>query len=460
MKIMIQHGFWTVFFGLLFTNFSMAQETASQTDKEIIHWLQQNSIPIEHVKAENGFSDLQPLKKVLKNVKVVGLGENTHGSREFFQLKHRMLEFLVTEMGFQGVAFESSYAPCVAINDYVLYGKGNREDVLTGQGYVVWDTEEVSDMIDWMRNYNKNVPDEKKVRFYGLDFGYNEAGAKKVSAYLKKTGTLHTPAIDTLLQTIGYLGKENWPMKMDEVQNELKESMPRLQNLIGLLVENKEKLTIASNAHEFKEVLMYTHVMEQFLRNTIQDSIPESASGNMVRSRSMATNLFRILDLDKSAEKVVVWAHNVHISIGKPETGEANMGYELKDKYGDAYYAIGLEFDRGANQSRLLLPDKSLGNLKTITMIPAPEGYLTWYLSHSTKGSSFFNLHAPIVNNSVQKWIDTPQTFRGYGWLSHVKSLKKISLLKRYEGILFIEYSTPSRPTPNAINSVSKLEGY
>jgi erythromycin esterase len=111
-------------------------------EKEVITWLQQNAIPIQHVEAGNGFSDLQPLKQVLKDVKVVGLGETTHGTREIFQMKHRLLEFLVTEMGFNTFTIEASFSACQPINDYVLYGKGDRATVLTGQWYVVWDTEE------------------------------------------------------------------------------------------------------------------------------------------------------------------------------------------------------------------------------------------------------------------------------------------------------------------------------
>lgn len=67
--------------------------------------------------------------------KVVGLGESTHGTREFSQVKHRLLKFLVREMGFNAYPLEASYAACQPINDYVLYGKGDLETALTGQGY-------------------------------------------------------------------------------------------------------------------------------------------------------------------------------------------------------------------------------------------------------------------------------------------------------------------------------------
>src|SRR5262245_38032425 len=51
----------------------------------IIDWLKKNAIPIKSVEAGNGFADLQPLKRILADTSVVGLGEATHGAREFFQ---------------------------------------------------------------------------------------------------------------------------------------------------------------------------------------------------------------------------------------------------------------------------------------------------------------------------------------------------------------------------------------
>src|SRR6266540_48671 len=112
------------------------QNTTDGTEEVVIRWLQQNAIPIQHIEAGHGFADLQPLKTLLQDVKVVGLGETTHGTREFFQFKHRLLEFLVTEMDFTAFAIEASYASCQPINDFVLHGTGDLAAVLTGPGYV------------------------------------------------------------------------------------------------------------------------------------------------------------------------------------------------------------------------------------------------------------------------------------------------------------------------------------
>src|SRR5215467_5188747 len=48
----------------------------------VVAWLKENAVPLKTVEAGNGFDDLQPLKRVLKDVRFVALGEATHGTRE------------------------------------------------------------------------------------------------------------------------------------------------------------------------------------------------------------------------------------------------------------------------------------------------------------------------------------------------------------------------------------------
>lgn len=40
------------------------------------------------------FDDLQPLQQIVGDASIGGLGKATHGSHEFFTMKHRLLEFL------------------------------------------------------------------------------------------------------------------------------------------------------------------------------------------------------------------------------------------------------------------------------------------------------------------------------------------------------------------------------
>jgi hypothetical protein len=70
-------------------------------------WLASNAIRLRTVEAGNGFADMQELRTVVGDARIVMLGEPTHGNREVYQLKHRMVEFLVEEMGFDVLVMET-----------------------------------------------------------------------------------------------------------------------------------------------------------------------------------------------------------------------------------------------------------------------------------------------------------------------------------------------------------------
>src|SRR4030095_12206728 len=125
--------------------------------------------PLNTVIAGQGFGDMQPLKHLVREARLVSLGEATHGTREFFQLKHRILEFLVSEMGFTVFAIEASMPEAFDINRYILTGEGDPEKALAGLYFWTWNTAEVLGMIRWMRRYNADPNHTAKVKFYGFD---------------------------------------------------------------------------------------------------------------------------------------------------------------------------------------------------------------------------------------------------------------------------------------------------
>jgi erythromycin esterase-like protein len=136
-------------------------------NQPIAAWIRAHAIRLTTAEAGHGFADLQPLESVIGNARIVSLGEATHGSREFFQLKHRLLEFLATDMGFTIFSIEANMPEAYRLNDYVLHGTDDPAQLLRGMYFWTWDTEEVLDMIRWMRAFNQSG--KGRVEFTGFD---------------------------------------------------------------------------------------------------------------------------------------------------------------------------------------------------------------------------------------------------------------------------------------------------
>ena len=65
-----------------------------------VHELDSLIHPLSGASPELNHDDLQPLS-YLGSSRIVGLGEATHGTKEFFQLKHRIFKYLVENHGFK-----------------------------------------------------------------------------------------------------------------------------------------------------------------------------------------------------------------------------------------------------------------------------------------------------------------------------------------------------------------------
>jgi erythromycin esterase len=108
--------------------------------KQPVDWIRKNATPLRTVEVGNGFDDMQPLK-VMGDARIVALGEATHRTREFFQLKNRMVEFLASQMGFYIVSIEANMPEAYRLNDYVLNGTGDPKQLLKGMYFWTWNAD-------------------------------------------------------------------------------------------------------------------------------------------------------------------------------------------------------------------------------------------------------------------------------------------------------------------------------
>ncbi|KAF0245059.1 MAG: hypothetical protein FD180_1948, partial [Planctomycetota bacterium] len=154
----------------------------------VVEWIAAHATPLVSPEAGHGFGDMAPIARLVGAAKIVALGEATHGTREFFQLKHRFLEYLVARLGFTVFAIEASQSECRAIDDYVLHGRGDARAALAGVRYWTWNTEEVLSMIEWMRAWNADPGHVAKVRFRGFDMQITAGAHAGVAEFLERVG--------------------------------------------------------------------------------------------------------------------------------------------------------------------------------------------------------------------------------------------------------------------------------
>lgn len=135
-------------------------------EQRAVEWLKSQAIPIDTTTPREDYSDLFPLQEILGDARVVGLGEATHGTKEFFDGKHRLIRFLIEKMDFDAVMFEIPKGRAERVDKYIK-GENFEGEVTDGLYYEIWKTEETLALIDWLKEYNKTS--SQQVSFYGCD---------------------------------------------------------------------------------------------------------------------------------------------------------------------------------------------------------------------------------------------------------------------------------------------------
>jgi len=428
--------------------------SASETETEqVTKWLTSNAIPLKSVEEKESFADLKPLKQVLRGVRIVGLGEETHGTREFFQLKHRLVEFLVKEAGFTVFAMEVSYAASSAINEYVLNGKGDRDEVLAKQGLWAWDTQEVSELIEWLRQYNSSVPVEKKVRFVGFDIHNNNQAIELVRNYLAKVAPERLEAFNIAAQHFRSddSGRQHLEYTIQVNPADKAQTLATLNELLGLLYLNETRFTLQTSAAEFAQAFENANILAQFAdtyRRPRVDSVNQLNSSGSARDLYMAQNVKRRINEEKPGTRIIIWAHNDHVAKAK-----GVLGSYLQSAYGPDYYALGFSFNQGAFQARELAADVTIGALKEFTVSAAPEGSVEWYLNRTGIRNFIIDFRNTAKTEVIEQWLTKRHRMRsiGLGFVSDMSSFLRVNLQQTFDGLVFIETTTRARPNPTGI---------
>ena len=173
---------------------------AQDPKPEQLAWLKENAIVFNTAVAGSGFDDLAPLKALIGDARIVALGEATHGTREFFQMKHRLTELLASEMGFTIFSIEANMPEAYRVNDFVLRGEGDPKKLLKGMYFWTWNTQEVLDMILWMREFN--LAGKGRIEFTGFDMQTPDVAMRIVIDFLRRSDPEYAKTVEALYKDV------------------------------------------------------------------------------------------------------------------------------------------------------------------------------------------------------------------------------------------------------------------
>jgi erythromycin esterase len=404
-------------------------------------WMKQAALPLRTVEAGHGFEDLRPLAKVLQGVQVVALGEATHGTREFFQLKHRMLEFLATELGYTVFAIEADVADAHAVNDYVLTGKGDAARVLADLGN--WNTEEVLELLRWMRRYNEDPKHPRKLSFHGVDMQSTVVASRSVGDYLARVDEPFAKVVRERLAPLAVPKK--WFQNVRTMSTEDKQALAAFLQEVADRFDARKRLYVrASDARQWARMRRNVTVLSQFMERHL-------TGHRELRDRFMAENLLWALEHEGPGARAVFWAHNGHVA-REYEGAEWPVGRHLAQALGPKLYIFGFAFHQGGFQAWNISrqPAEGRRGMVDFSVPPAPEDTLEAGLASTGTPLLALDLRAVPRNSPIAEWWQHTHRTRliGFVYSDEGYPLGTVRPVQSYDGLLFVERTTPARPNP------------
>lgn len=397
----------------------------------------------------NSSRDLDALIDDIGDRPIVMLGEASHGTHEYYTWRAAISRRLIKEKGFNFIAVEGDWPDCYKINRYVKgykdAGENINEVLMNFDRWPtwMWANWEVAALSEWLREYNRPQPANKKVGFYGLDVYSLWDSMYAMMDYLEKEDPQAAQSVKKAIQCFEPFQENEQAYARysltehscrDKVLQLLKEIRMKAQFLDGdreAGFNTEQNALIAVNAEKY-----YTAMMGF-----------DNESWN-VRDRHMMETLDRLIKFHGEAAKGIVWEHNTHIGDARAtdmkRAGMVNIGQLAREEYGiNKVYLVGF----GSYQGTVIAGDEWGAPMQVMQVPQAREGSV----EHSLHRERKENRYLLFNTEDVRSIYDTSIRHRAIGVVYNPENERYGNyvpsvMANRYDSFIYLDETTALHP--------------
>ena len=344
-----------------------------------------------------GFKDIKAgtfsfLDEELDDVRILGFGENTHGTSEFTRLAEELLLYLNEKHNFKTLIIETGFGEGLFLNDYIQGRRDDLNDILSNHNSTWrYRTEEFVHLMNTLKEYNQKA--ENKISLFGCEMQYVISDVKRVHEYLNSVGMDYE---------INGFEKHIWQTMEESEKSDQYIAYIQLKNYF---VNNYETLVSKSSEESFNVAYHHVEVMGQFVTAINQNMVQRKHD---FRDIYMAENIEWILNFQGEDSKALFWAHNAHVGDWVSNGIVDVAGHQLRKKFGDSYFNIATDFGTGEFIAFPTDADKVGWKLETFGRTEVLKHTFSYRLQEMGNPNTFLNLRNARKIPALKASLDEP----------------------------------------------------
>ncbi len=420
-------------------------------------WIGHESIPFSLALPEtfNSAAD-RVMASLGSSLELLGLGEAMHGSKDILCLRNRLFAHLVKRHGFSAIALESSFPRARLVNDYIS-GRGPAwyEEIQdAGFSHGFGRMQANRHLVEWMKVYNADPSNPVKLQFYGFDSPTEMTGTDSprqllhfVLDYLDFMGSsrhsepqdqsaAHRKGEGERRERIEALLGRDGDWQSFEAMMDPDRSVGRSPDACALRVETEDLMAEllsrrpeavkAGGIGRYREAVQHLALARQLLSyHAAMARRSEKRTSELlgIRDAMMADNLAYAVSQERGRGRVLAFAHNSHLQMGRAEWQlgrELNVwwpaGSHLHEIFGAGYAVIGTAVGVSAAQG-IGVPES--GSLETyLARAPGSARFMAFCRGRPpAQAVAAFITRTGSSKNSTYFPL-TAQSITDYDWLA------------------------------------------
>ena len=365
-------------------------------------WLGRRNVPVPPDGRLDPGVSLPPFDALAADATIIGLGEATHGSREFNDFRLGLVQRLVTRHGFRLIALEDSASRWRALEDYVA-GRTQTPATEIEWGWI--GRRARAQLLEWVREWNVRHPADQ-VRVIGVDAQDNGRDRDLLGAFL---GRAYGPAVAAAwMEQAAEIAAADAQTAVFGDSGTSLALRQFMHEILAQLSSDAALLRARLGDQAYGAALAAATTLAAFVDFN-------AGRGPLSHSRDwhMAAALARAISLGPNPTKAVYWGHNSHVSTEATSWGPT--GAILRQTFGCGYRAIGTTF--GAGDFIAQVPNDPTDRLAAISVAAAGDDTIETALATVRPGAHLSSWQCGDGATGIPEWLGAERRMRWIGGL-------------------------------------------